>query len=139
MAFNITGGSPARVGDAPVNYREPRRCSQKLAPGTVIAVSDTNAELINVHGAGRIRIIANVAGQATTLRGRWRLADNITDQTVAGAALPFADVALVAGTENFVDIAANPGHAYLEVQIVNGGVGAATVTYVDVFMTSVGN
>lgn len=139
MAFNIDASSknPGRLGDSPINWKPPQRCKQQLAAGTVIVASDTNAELINVLGAGRIRIYANVSGQATTLRARWRLADNITDDTTA-AAHP-ADVALAAATENIMDIPNNPGHAYLEVQIVNGAVGPVTVNYVDVFQTAQGN
>jgi hypothetical protein len=136
VAFNIdaSGVSP-RLGDTPINWRPPIRCKQKLAAGTVIAIGDQNAEVINVLAAGRIRIIAKY-GAAGTLAAKWRLADNATNVAVAGA-LP-ATVALVANTENFLDIPNNPGHAFLEVSILDGGAGG-TVTYVDVFMTPQGN
>lgn len=126
-------GATARSGDSPVQYRPPMRLQGSLAPGAVIANLGTNGRVVNVLGSGRIRIVAKY-GQAGNLVAKWRLADHLTDQTVS----PIAPVALVANTENLLDIANNPGYGELEISIVDTGGGAA-VAYVDVFMTNVGN
>ena len=136
MSINITdlppGPTGVRVGDN-VSWRPPQRLSGNLAPGKVAVAGDTNGVVVNVLGAGRIRIIAkySVAG---TLQAKWRLADHITDQATNQP----NTVALVANTENVLDITNNPGYAYLEVSILDGGTGG-TVAYVDVVMNTPGN
>jgi hypothetical protein len=123
----------ARAPDAPVHWRPPQRLGGFLAPGLAIANTDDNFVVVNVLGSGRIRIVALVTGAAATLRARWRLADHLTVQ----ASNQPADVPLVAGTENVLDIPNNPGYAYLEVHLISAG--AVVVSYVDVFQTSEGN
>lgn len=136
MATNIRDwatAADARAPDAPIKFRPPQRLGGFLAPGTAIANTDDNVVVVNVLNSGRIRIVALVTGAAATLRARWRLADHRTAQATNQP----ADVPLVAGTENILDIINNPGYAYLEVHIISGG--AVVVSYVDVFQTNEGN
>lgn len=139
MAINKTdwgsAGVPAqpRAPESPIHWRPPQRLAGVLAPGTAIANGDTNLVLVNVLGSGRIRVVALVTGAGGTLAGKWRLADHITNQATNQP----ATVALVAATENVLDIPNNPGYAYLEVSILAAG--ALTVSYVDVIQTAEGN
>lgn len=136
MAINLNdidkSPSGARHPDNPP-YRPPQRLKGFLAPGAAIANGDTAGCLVNVLGSGRIRIVALVTGAAATLAAKWRLADHVTNQATNQP----ATVALVAGTENILDILINPGYGYLEVTILSAG--AVVVSYVDVFMTKEGN
>jgi hypothetical protein len=116
-------------------WRPPQRLLGFLAPGTVIPANDTNGVLVAVAGSGRIRVIV-LTSAAGTLRLRWRLADHKTNVTVV-AANP-TDTAILAATELVVDVLINPGHAYLEVAIVNGGA-PSTVSYCDTFQTPYSN
>ena len=136
MATNITdlpAGTPRNAPSMP--WRPPQRLLGFLAPATVIPANDTNGVVVACAGSGRIRVIV-LASAGGTLRLRWRLADHKTDVTPV-AANP-ADTAIVAATELVVDVVANPGHAYLEVAIVNGGA-PSTVSYVDTFQTPYSN
>jgi hypothetical protein len=82
--------------------------------------------------------VTALVSAAGTLRLRWRLADHRTTFATP-ASNPFdPGTALVGGTELTLDIAANPGAAYLEVAVVNGGA-PSTVTYVDCFQTPYSN
>jgi len=136
MAVNINdldkSPSGARAPDNPP-YRPPFRLKGFLAPGVVIPANDTNGVVVNILGSGRIRLVVLVSA-AGTLTAKFRLADHLTNQALNQP----ATVALVAATENILDIVNNQGYGYLEVTIVNGA-GASTVSYVDVFMTKEGN
>ncbi|HKC40361.1 MAG TPA: hypothetical protein VKC15_12530 [Gemmatimonadales bacterium] len=137
MATNkndFPAGAAARAPDAPVHWRPPQRMQGVLAPTTVIANADDNFGVVNILGSGRIRVVALVTVSPATLRVRFRLADHLTAQATNQP----ADIALVAGTENVLDIVNNPGYAYMEVHIISGGAGCA-VSYVDVFQTAEGN
>jgi hypothetical protein len=139
VAVNINDlANPARMADSPIHWRPPQRLQKNLGPGAgggtgIIAANDTNGEVVNVLGSGRIRIVAKVSA-AGTLTAKWRLADNLTNQVTNQP----ATVALAAGVENILDILINPGYGYLEVSIVNGA-GASTISYVDIFQTTEGN
>jgi hypothetical protein len=141
VAINLTdvGDKSVLQARAPdnVSWRPPQRLQGFLAPGVIIAANDTNGVVVNVMGAGRIRVIAKVSA-AGTLRLRWRLADHLTDLATAASNPADPGTALVAATELVIDIPNNPGHAYLEVAVVNGA-GASTVSYVDVVMNTPGN
>jgi len=138
MATNITAlpaGTPRNAPTMP--WRPPQRLLGFLAPGTIIPANDTNGVVVACAGSGRIRIAAKVSAGGT-LRARWLLADHVTTVTVV-AANPFdPGTALVANTELVLDIASNPGHAYLEIAVVNAGA-PSTVAYVDVFQTPYSN
>lgn len=123
----------ARAGDSEVHWHPPQRLLSFLTPGLVINANDTAGVVVKIAGSGRIRIVALVSA-AGTLTAKYRLADHVTNQALNQP----ATVALVAATENILDIANNPGYFYLEVSIVNGA-GASTVSYVDIFMTTEGN
>ncbi len=144
MAVNINDFAPgqARAPDAPIHWRPPQRLQKNLGAGAgggtgIIAANDTNGEVVNVQGSGRIRVVAKVSA-AGTLRVRWRLADHLTNVATPASNPDDPGTALVANTELVRDYANNPGHAYIEVAIVNGA-GASTIAYVDVFQTSEGN
>jgi hypothetical protein len=122
--------SNPRVGDAPIHWRPPQRLRKTLGPAAAIGVGIQGGEVVNVLGSGRIRIVAKYSA-AGTLAAKWRLADHLTNQATNQP----ATVALVANTENVLDIPNNPGYAYLEVSITDGGAGG-TVSYVDVFQTT---
>lgn len=130
---DYTTAAFARSGDAPVGYRPPMRLNKSLAPGSVLGVGVQNGQVVNILGSGRIRIMAKYSA-AGTLAAKFRLADHLTNQATNQP----ATVALVANTENVLDIANNPGYGELEISITDGGAGG-TVAYVDVFMTAVGN
>lgn len=133
MAIDDFKPGQARAPDSPLHWRPPQRLQGSLAPTTAIGNGLANGVVVNVLGSGRVRIVALVTGAAATLRARWRLADHLTNQLTNQP----ADVALVAGTENILDIPNNPGYAYLEVSILSAG--AVVVSYVDVFQTAEGN
>jgi len=118
-------------------WRPPQRLLGPLAPGFVIPANDTNGVVVACAGSGRIRVVAKVSA-AGTLRLRWLLADHVTTVTPPASNPADPGTALVAATELVIDVAANPGHAYLEVAIVNGA-GASTVSYIDVFQTPYSN
>lgn len=133
---------PVRMPDSPIGWMPPRRLvnflGAKAGGGTgIIAANDTNIEVIPVLGAGRIRVVAKVSA-AGTLRLRWRLADGLTSLATAASNPADPGTALVAGTELVLDVAANPGFAYLEIAIVNGAA-PSTISYVDVFCSQPGN
>lgn len=108
--------------------RIPRRLLEDLAPGTVIANGVTNKVLVAVLGVRRVRIRARVSVAAGTLKARYLSpADHQTEYAVGNP----GDVALVAGTENVMDIITVAGEAYLSVQITSGGAGMV-VDFVDV-------
>lgn len=144
MATNINDFAPgaARAPDAPIHWRPPQRLVKNLGSGAgggtgIIAANDTNGEVVNVQGSGRITVIALVSA-AGTLRLRWRLADHKTNVALPASNPADPGTALVGGTELRLDIANNPGFAYLEVAIVNGAA-PSTISYVDVVQTSEGN
>lgn len=140
MAVNLNdldkSPSGRRAPDNPP-YRPPQRLGGFLAPTTIIAANDTNGVVVNVLGSGRIRVVALVSAGGT-LRLRWRLADHLTSLATPASNPADPGTPLVAATELVVDVPINPGHAYLEVAVVNGAA-PSTVTYVDVFQTTVGN
>lgn len=139
MATNSTDFAPgqARAPDSPIHWRPPQRLTGVLAVGVIIAANDTNLYVVNVQGSGRIRVVAKVSAGGT-LRLRWRLADHVTSLATPASNPADPGTALVGGTELVIDIANNPGHAYLEVAVVNGA-GASTISYIDVFQTAEGN
>lgn len=109
--------------------RIPFRLLEDLAPGTVIANGVTNKVLVAILGSRVVRIRARVSAQAGTLKARYvHPTDHQTEYAVGNP----ADVALVAGTENVMDIITVAGEAYLSVQITSGANGM-TVDFVDVF------
>ena len=108
--------------------RPPQRLREDLAPGTVIANTVTNKVLVAIFGSRVVRIRALVTAQAGTLKARYVTPE---DTTVEYATNQPADVALVAGTENIMEIATVTGEAYLSVQITSGADGM-TVSFVDV-------
>ncbi|HYL22487.1 MAG TPA: hypothetical protein VEU74_12050 [Gemmatimonadales bacterium] len=145
MAVNITDWAPGqtpRAPDNPVAWHPPQRLNKLLGAGAgggtgIIAANDTNGEVIPVLGSGRIRVVAKVSA-AGTLRLRWRLADHVTDLATAASNPADPGTALVANTELVIDVPNNPGHAFLEIAIVNGAA-PSTIAYVDVFQTNTPN
>lgn len=137
MAVNISEipGTPRAPGVQ--SWRPPLRLNGALAPGFIIPAGDTNGVVISVAGSGRIRVIAKVSAGGT-LRLRWRLADHSTSVATAASNPADPGTPLVANTELVIDIASNPGAAYLEVAVVNGGA-PSTVAYIDVMQTPVAN
>lgn len=140
MAINANAMTAltARAPDAPVHWRPPQRLGGFLAPTTVVANGDTNSVQVNVLGSGRLRVSILVTGTGGTLRLRWILADHITTQPITAGNPADPGTAVVAATHLNIDIANNPGYAYLEVAFVNGA-GSSTVTYCDVMQTAEGN
>ena len=139
MANHVTdwsGTNPAREPAAPLHFAPPQRLQGNLAPNTVMAAGDTYGCLVTIHGSGRVRVHAKITGGAGTLYLKYRLADHTTNTTVA-LATP-ATVALATGVENVLDIPNNPGYAYAEVGIIDGG-GGATINFVDVIRTTESN
>jgi hypothetical protein len=138
MAVNITDLPPGQIRNAPaMPWRPPQRLLGFLAPGVVIPANDTNGVVVACAGSGRIRVVAKVSAGGT-LRLRWRIADHLTSVTPTASNPADPGTALVAATELVIDVAANPGHAYLEVAVVNGGA-PSTVSYVDIFQTPYSN
>lgn len=138
MAINITDLPPGQVRNPPaMPWRPPQRLLGFLAPNTVIPANDTNGVVVACAGSGRIRVIALVSAGGT-LRLRWRRADHVTSVATVASNPADPGTALVGGTELVVDVAANPGHGYLEVAVVNGAA-PSTVSFVDVFQTPYSN
>ena len=102
------------------------RLGEDLAPTTAIPNAQTNKVLVAIWGARVVRIRALITGAAGTLKARYVGPDHATEYASGQP----ADVALVAGTENVMDITTVAGEMYLSVQILSAG--AVVVSYVDV-------
>jgi hypothetical protein len=118
--------TPMRLPDFDVG-RPHFRLGGDLAAGTIIGNGITNKVLIPIHGARVVRLRALVTVAAATLKARYVMP---TDFATEYAANQPADVALIAGTENILDITTVAGEAYLSVQVTSGGAGMS-VSYVD--------
>ncbi len=107
--------------------RIPFRLGEDLAPGTVIANGVTNKVLVAILGSRVVRIRARVSVAGGTLKARFvNPVDHQTEYTTGNP----ADVALVAGVENVMNVTV-AGEHYLSVQITSGGAGMV-VDYADV-------
>lgn len=104
-----------------------RTLSSDLRPGATVAAGTTVTARMPCAGATVIRIRAKLSGVATTLKAAFLQPDGKTPYATNNP----ADVPLVAGTENKMDITVR-GEGMLQISIVGDASDDATINFVDV-------